>query len=173
MSRSDCISAGVLALPAHLKKTNHENPRDDKHCAFQDGYNTELQFFDYLKANPTTGMQFNRFMTVCRKGRASWMDPGFYPVQTLWEGVDVHENRPLLVDVGGGIGHDIMEFHGKWPDAPGRLVLQDRPDVLEQARKRVPSKIELVPHDMFTHQPVKCELSYLATPYLPVFFKIV
>ncbi|PLB37615.1 o-methyltransferase [Aspergillus candidus] len=155
---ADCITAGVLALPAHLKKRDHQNPADGQHCAFQDGYKTKLGFFDYLKAHSTTGKQFNRFMSVCRKGRASWMD--FYPAERLFDGLDIHESRPLFVDIGGGLGHDIMEFHGRFPDVPGRLVLQDLPEVLEEAKKRVPSKIELVPHDMFKMQPIKCARVY-------------
>lgn len=59
----------------------------------------------------------------------------------------------LLVDIGGGIGHDIAKFCAAFPDLPGRLVLQDAPAVLQQAE--LPSAIEAIAHDFFKPQPTQ------------------
>ena len=40
-------------------------------------------------------------------------------------------NDILLVDVGGGKGHDLIKFSTKYPSARGRLVLQDLPSVIQ------------------------------------------
>lgn len=85
------------------------------------------------------------------------MDDGFFPVeQRLIKGAKSSEGDVLLVDQGGSLGHDISEFHKKHPLAPGRLVLQDLPSVIAQA-KDLDSKIEATGHDFFTEQPVKGE----------------
>lgn len=92
-----------------------------------------------------------------RKGKASWMDPGFYPTEQL--GLAVKADDVLLVDVGGGLGHDLEELKAKHPQLPGRLVLQDRPEVVRQVQ-HVSKGIELMEHDFFTEQPIKGAKAY-------------
>lgn len=84
------------------------------------------------------------------------MDVGFYPVPTLTEGLNIGDNDVLLVDVGGSIGHDLSEFRRKWPDVPGRLILQDLLEPIEKAKTiNLSPGIEPMVHDFFTEQPVK------------------
>lgn len=83
------------------------------------------------------------------------MDTDFFPVQEkLLNGFDQSEDATLLVDIGGSFGHDIGEFRRKFPDAPGRLVLQDLPVVIDQITK-LDEKIERTKYDFFTEQPIK------------------
>ncbi|KAL2827290.1 S-adenosyl-L-methionine-dependent methyltransferase [Aspergillus pseudoustus] len=166
-----CITFGLTSLPAHLKNTSYRNPSDGRHAAFQDGYRTASHFFEYLQSHPAHAEQFNNHMTAYHQGRPSWMDPGFYPVASLTQGVGptgtIGDEDVLLVDVGGGVGHDLSEFRRKWPDLPGRLVLQDLGEVIEQARAMnratdagAQGGIEAVVHDFFTEQPVKGARAY-------------
>lgn len=84
------------------------------------------------------------------------MDEGFYPVkERLNNGMKKDEkDEVLLVDVGGGIGHDLLEFKKKIPDISGRLVLQDQPHVIRQI-DQISNGIESIAHDFFTPQPIK------------------
>lgn len=92
------------------------------------------------------------------------MDAGFYPVPDLVMELK-HADDILLVDVGGSVGHDLSEFHRKWPSMPGRLVLQDLPEVVEQARGMfLHPRIELMAHDFFTEQSIQGKLILL--PFL-------
>ena len=43
-------------------------------------------------------------------------------------------DAPLMVDIGGGIGTDAIEFRRRYPDQPGRVVLQDLATVVASAR---------------------------------------
>lgn len=53
-----------------------------------------------------------------RQGRLPWMHPSVYPVEeALFPGADPDE--PLVVDVAGGLGHDINEFKKFYPNHPG------------------------------------------------------
>ncbi|KAL4931391.1 S-adenosyl-L-methionine-dependent methyltransferase [Aspergillus undulatus] len=158
-----CITFGLTSLPAHLKKTNYRNPSDGNHAAFQDGYRTSSHFFEFLKDHPDHAEQFNNHMTAYHQGRPSWMDEGFFPVQSLTEGLNLGADDVLLVDVGGGVGHDLAEFRRKWPSLPGRVVLQDLPEVIEQANAQnqaVGKTIETVGHNFFEEQPVKGARAY-------------
>lgn len=153
--RTACITAGILALPAQLKRTNYQNPSNGTDCGFQLGFNTPLHFFEFLKQRPEAAAQFNNHMSAYHQGRPSWMDVGFYDVPGLIN-VDIGEQDALLVDMGGSVGHDLSEFRRKWPQASGRLVLQDLPEVVAQAKTMsLHPSIELMEHDFFTEQPVK------------------
>ena len=92
-------------------------------------------------------------MSGYRQGKSSWCDEGFYPV-TERIGQGINSEAPLLVDVGGGLGHDLRELRAKHPELSGRLVLQDQADVIKQVGNSEKG-IELAVHDFFTPQPVK------------------
>ncbi|RAK77278.1 S-adenosyl-L-methionine-dependent methyltransferase [Aspergillus fijiensis CBS 313.89] len=154
----------VTAIPEFLRKTGYRDPANGLDCPFQLGYNTQAAFFDFVGQDPVISAQFNNLMSIYHQGRASWMDPGFYPVeQRLLVDTTTTDpaNRILLVDVGGGKGHDLAEFRAKWPNTPGRLILQDQPAVLaEVVGSQLHESIECMPHDFFTEQPCKGARAY-------------
>jgi hypothetical protein len=145
-------------LHAHdwLKDRGYKIPRDKKDTAYQIAHNTKLHWFEHIQSTPPHGQKFNDHMAGYLLGRPSWSDEGFYPVKTrLLEGFDLGNNDAvLLVDIGGGIGHYTEQFRSKFPDAPGRLILQDLPVVLGQAQG-LHAHIERMEYDFFTEQPVK------------------
>lgn len=63
----------------------------------------------------------------------------------------------VLVDVGGGVGHDIIAYKRHFAPS-GRLILQDLPDVLKDAQLAESEGIERVEHDFFTPQTIKGSL---------------
>lgn len=94
-------------------------------------------------------------MAGYRQGKQSWTEPGFYPVDLrLGKEVKTHADAVLLVDVGGGLGHDLEDFKAKYPNLPGKLVLQERQEVTSQIKQLSPG-IEPSVHDFFTAQPIK------------------
>lgn len=118
------------------------------------GFNTDLHFFEYLGANPEFPVRFMNHMSAYHQGRPSWMDPGFYPVEErLASGSD--SSVPLLVDVGGSTGHDIMEFRRKHPEVKGKFVVQDLPEVVAKTKTLVTPDIDTMEHDFFKEQPIK------------------
>jgi len=89
-------------------------------------------------------------------GKEEWFD--FFPVEEILF-KDTENIEVLLVDVGGGRGHDLEAFHQKFPACPGRLILQDLPSVIDEIPP-VPSGIELLKHDFFATQPIKGARAY-------------
>jgi demethylsterigmatocystin 6-O-methyltransferase len=61
--------------------------------------------------------------------------------------------QPLLVDVGGGFGQQASSFKNRFPNLPGRLVVQDIPETLDRAPPA--EGIEFMAHDFFTSQSLK------------------
>lgn len=84
------------------------------------------------------------------------MDRDFYPVdENLVKGAKTEDDAVFLVDVGGGKGHDLQEFCRKHPKLPGKLILQDLKDVIQEAEASgLDGKIIPMEHDFFTVQPV-------------------
>ena len=144
-----------------LRMNNYQTPKTLANNPQKFGHRTELGFFDWMQANAPYATQFNHHMGGYRLGRPSWMDPEVYPVQdNLISGFNSQDNDPvMLVDIGGGYGHDLSEFHSKFPTAPGRLVLQDLPRVLDEIAS-LEEGIERIPYDFLTPQPVKGARAY-------------
>lgn len=97
-------------------------------------------------------------MTAYRAGKPSWVDPGFYPVAgRLIGGFNSNYSEAFLVDVGGGKGQDLHDLKEKYPQIPGKLILQDRAAVISTVSDDI---FEAIPHDFFTAQPVKDARAY-------------
>ncbi|KAF4972242.1 hypothetical protein FSARC_1139 [Fusarium sarcochroum] len=159
-----CISGACINALGQFHEwadaNDWKDPTDIGNSPLQLGYKTEKTFFEHLHTNPPYGQMFHLHMGGYRQGRPSWMDPGFFPVQErLIDGLEQSDDAALLVDVGGSFGHDIGEFHRKFSNAPGRLILQDLPVVIDQITK-LDDKIERMKHDFYTEQPIKGARAY-------------
>ena len=80
-----------------------------------------------------------------------------YPVEEKFQQAD--ENAPLLVDVGGGLGFDVSEFHDRFLNLRGQLILQDLPAAIDNV-KDLSSDIKVMKYDFFTPQPIKGARAY-------------
>ncbi|KAL8649517.1 MAG: hypothetical protein Q9226_005550 [Calogaya cf. arnoldii] len=150
----DLTGLPLIQLPAYLNETGYRNPTNPADGPFQYAHNTKQPFFDYLKTHPELSVSFNNYMAGHRRGRPNWMDADFYPVEDALKDIKLHPDTPLLVDIGGGKGHDVMEFKKKFPSTPGRLIVQDLPDTIQRIESST-GGIEFLPHDFFTPQPIK------------------
>jgi hypothetical protein len=112
----------------------------------------KVSFFQWLSTRPDDLAAFQDHMKGYTSERGTWFN--LYPVQRFLDGF--RADTPLIVDVGGSTGHDIEKFCQKYPQSPGKLIIQDLPEVVEKA-KELPrdEAISLTGHDFFTPQPVK------------------
>jgi hypothetical protein len=67
------------------------------------------------------------------------------------EGFEDGEGSVMLVDVGGGFGHQAKLLKDTFPNIPGRLIVQD----LHQMKGEDIAEIEFQAHDFYQEQPVK------------------
>lgn len=141
-----------MKIPSYLASHDYRNPDDALHGPFQYALDTKSSLFEWLNAHPSVAQAFQEHMSAYNEGRPKWMDEGFYPILERLQGVPNEE--VLLVDVGGGMGHDLREFKDKHPHILGRLILQDQDAVIAQV-KESGTGIEAMVHDFFTPQPVK------------------
>jgi hypothetical protein len=155
---------GILKLPDYLAANKYINPTDPTNGPFQFANNTSENWFVWApKQENGVFKDFSSHMGAYNSGRPKWVDPSFYPVQEqLINGFRTdgsEEDGIMLVDVGGSLGHDMELFVKQFPNSPGRLILQDLPDVITQARGLdLSTKIQPMEHDFFTQQPIKSKL---------------
>ncbi|KAK8024959.1 S-adenosyl-L-methionine-dependent methyltransferase [Apiospora arundinis] len=117
---------GFAALHRALKE-----PRKASLTAFKLGQHTDEDFYTWMETHPTNQATFHRFM----------------------EAHDAGPTEVMIVDVGGGNGSQCAGLKKAWPDMPGKMILQDKPQVLERALDI--EGMEKMGHDFMMEQPVK------------------
>ena len=139
-------------MPTFLEQTKYRNPLDSVHGPFQFAFKTNLGMFEFLNERPKRLSAFNTFMEGHRADRIPWFQ--YYPVDSsLGDGMQ-NETAVLIVDVGGGRGHDLEAFKSAFPNQRGRLVLQDLPETIDDI-DHLALGVESVKHDFFTTQPIQ------------------
>ena len=109
-------------------------------------------FQHMVKSEPHLLSNLSALMKVIQRDRLNWS--AWFPADVLWEGSK--DDDVFMVDVGGGLGHDLMGMAGRYPDRKVRLVVEDLPSVIAEAKEEsLDSRIELVEHDFFQQQPIK------------------
>lgn len=145
-------------MPRYLEKTGFKHV-DGAPGPFQDCNNTDDLMFPYLMKNPKMMSNFNAFMAGSLETRPDWFNT-FDAKGIVLDGAKKGDpEAPLFVDVAGGEGHDVEAFSKAFPDAPGKLFLQDLPPVIANI-KQLDEKIVRQPHDFFEEQPVKGARAY-------------
>lgn len=145
-------------LPDYFAEKGYKSPNDTYDGPFQYAMKTDKHYFAWMAERPHLQHAFNVTMALHPLNRGlQWFD--FYPAE---EKLRVKSpSDVLLVDVGGGKGHDLASFRRRFPKLPGKLILQDIPAVIEDAgREELPEGIEKMGHDFFTTQPVKGAKAY-------------
>lgn len=144
----------ITAAPHWLSQHGWQlNPTDATNGPFQAGHKTDLDMFDFALANKEKFWDdMNTFFEGDRGSRPHWAE--WFPVQDKLLGSNVLKpDAPVIVDVGGGRGHDIAGFRKHFPDLPGRLVLQDQQPVVDSIVALDPA-IEKRALDFFNEAPV-------------------
>ncbi|KAJ5621336.1 hypothetical protein N7528_006119 [Penicillium herquei] len=139
----------VVKTPEFFQKTGYKSPTDPENGPFQytKGYKGDL--FKYFADNPREGESFNHCMGAVMAMQTTWLK--IIPMDDFLSGVD--PELPLVVDIGGNLGHDLDKFRVAYPDTASRLYLQDLPEVIE--RSTCPDPVNKMAHDFFQPQPVK------------------
>ncbi|MCJ1251526.1 hypothetical protein MMC30_008761 [Trapelia coarctata] len=145
----------MLALPQWLHDRKYSINRDIMDTAFSHSHDGKSAF-QWLGENPVNMQNLGMWMTVQRYGDEFWLD--LFPFEkVVTEGV-TDTSRPLFVDVGGGVGHQCQALIAKYPNMAGRVVLEDQPQVIENAL--AVDGMEKRGIDFFVDQPVKGARAY-------------
>ena len=159
--RWDFVINAAIKAPQFLREVGHRSPSEPTDGLVQYAHHTKLNAFNLLFSQPNLLRNFNQFMGNTMGARHYWVD--WYPVEERLLNGSRPDGAALLVDVGGGKGHDLQAFYTKYPRQTG-LVLQDQPHALDKitAESLDPSVKRMV-HDFFKEQPIKGSLQTCTT----------
>ncbi|CAJ2509520.1 Uu.00g145460.m01.CDS01 [Anthostomella pinea] len=145
-------------LPGYLAKTSYREPLDPNKGNYADFDDQGLDFFARCQADPRYQASFiNGIMVGIATQKVDWTE--VYDTKSLVDGFSSSDGGVCVVDTGGAHGIDIMRMLARHPELPqGALVLQDLPDVVAMAK--IDSKIETMPYNFFTPQPVQGSRAY-------------
>ena len=116
-----------MATPAFLKERKYQNPTSHTDTVFAKAYNRPdgATLWDILQSTLHLGA-FNTYMATFNDGHKDWLH--FYPVEErLGKGAESEADSVMMVDVGGGYGHQAVNFKNSFPHLPGRFIVQDLP----------------------------------------------
>lgn len=146
-SHDNCLP-GFAALNSVLSQP------EAKLNAFKTGQRSDQDFYTWLETHPVQQGAFHRFMEAQFASLPTWLDVVDFKTEM---GTDLTSSDVAFVDVGGGNGQQCASLKARFPEIQGRIVLQDRPEVLEKALSV--DGMERMSYDYLTEQPVKSEFS--------------
>ena len=137
--------------PEYFKANGYKDPSQTNQTPFQYAFKTTDSYFQWMQKRPEIAEDFNALMRSNRAKRADWVD--WFPVQSeILDKAQADPNAALMVDLGGGQGRDLAAFRAKFPEAPGRYILEEQQHVIDSIEV---DGIEKVVHNFFNPQPIK------------------
>jgi hypothetical protein len=144
----------VVSLPDLLQSTGYKDPTGVMPTALAKAHNTEKHAYSWLGENPWALKLTLAYMKVQFEGRPLFFDVLDFQARF---GTDSTSSTILFVDIGGSTGSQSLNFRQRYPSLPGRVIIQDRPEVVQKAKSALASaaNIELEVYDIFTPEPIK------------------
>ncbi|GKZ17726.1 hypothetical protein AbraIFM66951_010868 [Aspergillus brasiliensis] len=143
----------LAKLPDYFREHRYASPKEYARSPMQ--WAVGKSQFEWLAQHKHRQALFNSYMSSRRHGKPTWFD--VYPVERLTNDAMDYQEGVFLVDVGGNQGHDLVKFHDKYPEVPGRLVLQDLPKVVSRSPG---GKVEGMGYSFLDPQPIKGARAY-------------
>lgn len=135
------------SMLAYFHKHGFRSPSVGEQGLWQVAYGCDQSLFQWLKDKPREKEAFHLAMTAFRPETArQWFEQ--YREKLL-----TSDRRLLLVDVGGGMGHDARSLLAYHPWMKGRVCVLDLPDVVHDATTH--DGIGFVGHDFFNTYPAE------------------
>jgi len=141
-------------LSEFFKTQGWKAPQDEHNNPYTFTHKTGgLTMWEHVKLDPVYFADWNAAMNA--QGLATSFAISIFPFHSELSKLETTKDSVLVVDVGGGLGHATMQIKALIGDVKGKVVLQDREEVLEDIKDDLGVGIEKVPHDFFAPNPVK------------------
>lgn len=146
--RFDISGPCTQILPDFLAERHYQDITSNKDCVFQKAFDSDLTMFEWMPQHPKHVESLGHLMALERP--VSWVD--HFPV--LEELGDFPApDKVLMVDIGGGFGQQSKALRAKFPNIPGRVIVQDIPQTLANAQPA--AGVEFMEHNFFEPQPIR------------------
>ncbi|KAI1086710.1 S-adenosyl-L-methionine-dependent methyltransferase [Rostrohypoxylon terebratum] len=147
-------------LPEFLRQAGYSNDADINNCPLNLLYGKNETFYSWLGKDLPQRERFTVW-TQCFRYNLPTVFDAFDFKEEIAQGAE--DSTVLFVDVAGASGHQCVALKQKYPELPGRVIVQDRPEVIQQVKENpLPGfdGMEAECHDIFKPQPVKGARAY-------------
>ncbi|KAI1458153.1 S-adenosyl-L-methionine-dependent methyltransferase [Annulohypoxylon moriforme] len=148
------------ALPQFLRESGYSNVADENNCPLNLVQSEKDIFYSWLGKDLPQRERFTIWTQCFRYGLPTIFDVFDIKAEIAQDSTD---STILFVDVAGASGHQCIALKQRHPELSGRIILQDRPEVIQQVNSNpLPGfdGIEAEPHDIFKPQPIKGARAY-------------
>ncbi|KAI1144925.1 S-adenosyl-L-methionine-dependent methyltransferase [Nemania diffusa] len=137
------MGPAVVDLPDWLQSTGYKDPTGILPTALSRAHNTDQHAYSWLGDNPWALKLTLAYMKVQFRDRPLFFDALDFQTRFAHDAID----STILF---------------RYPNLPGRVILQDRPEVVEKAKSALASSanIEVEVYDIFTPESVKGARAY-------------
>ncbi|KAK4496984.1 hypothetical protein PRZ48_011433 [Zasmidium cellare] len=153
------VLPSMQCLPDYIRDHEYKCPTSGHDTAFQPAFNTSEDLFTYLGSHPRDLSAAIGQMAAQRADQASWIQSdAVFPTEVFeLSEKDIADARALMVDVGGGSGHQSIALRMAHPEISGPIILQDLPHTIGLVDKERMGElgIQCMAHDFNTPQPVR------------------
>lgn len=164
ISSFDSFTPVFQELPGFLAETKYQDLTDSNKTPSQKAFKTELPAYVWLS---TDLERFSCMYQVMRAHRPEdWLS--LFPLEQEVDNWSAEPEKALFVDMGGGSGHQCVRLKAKYPNLPGRIILQEIPETISLVKPT--EGIEAMVHNLFDPQPIK---GILLTSYRLVLFILI
>lgn len=151
-----------MKLWEFFKENGYTNPNSLTKNPFTYAHQTKgLNMFEFLAQDPVRFKTFNDAMQA--QTSQNIQSYGIFPFEEVYGKANTTDDSVLLVDIGGGKGQATSAIKALCPNIKGKMILQDRPEVIEDITDPLPG-IEKMGYDFFTPQPVKGSTLHIRPP---------
>ncbi|KAM0304946.1 hypothetical protein ACHAO8_011337 [Botrytis cinerea] len=150
----DFLAPGWILIPQYLKEKNYQNPTSGTDTPFSKAYGfkdgaTLWEILGTTDHMPVMGLWMESF----NDGHKNFLD--IYPaMERLASEASTDPEAVMMVDIGGGQGHQAINMKRKFPDLPGKYIVTDLAHGLP-VNKDENKGVEFLVHDFMTEMPIK------------------
>ena len=150
------MRACYQTFPAYFKTKTPAELIDLRKTPYSCAYGEEGKtFYEVLTSTPERLNMFNKAMMQMESNLPIL---GMFPFKSMKDEVVAEPERAFVVDIGGGRGQALLSINQETSNAFGtgaKMLLQDRPPVLDSIPQNLLPGIEKMPYDFYTEQPIK------------------
>ncbi|KAG4033051.1 hypothetical protein MFRU_005g00690 [Monilinia fructicola] len=158
-SGCDSFAPCVYVLTQYFKENGFKQPDSITNNPYTLAHRTNGRtMWEHLSQHPELFKAFN--LAMHGQSTETVQSYGFFPWLSTYQNTETSDDTVLLVDIGGGQGHAITAIKKLIQDTKGRMILQEREEVIREIFDIELVGIEKMTYDFFTPQPIKGALIY-------------
>jgi demethylsterigmatocystin 6-O-methyltransferase len=148
LHRFDNMAPALIHLPTYFALNNYQEPTNQETGPYASVFNRT--FWQGINSTPKLKSDLDTYMAAHKQGGSSLVD--LLPFSRLMEGYN-SAFPVLLVDIGGGVGHQCKDLKARYPSLQGDIVVQD----LQCAKDLELAGVKGMVYNFFEPQPMKGE----------------